>query len=136
MDPSQLSRWTRFAKKGGIGKCLALQDCVAESPGDLMFLKVLPLSILSAISLKKNEQDDEITVLMQIPDEEGIYLVCLLLTTPVFVHSSLLRTSDRATAKASLVASQPLMFSSLASSRHPSFQSALPPPPSHRVRAL
>ncbi|KAH9974513.1 rab-GTPase-TBC domain-containing protein [Russula compacta] len=57
MDPSQLSRWTRFAKKGGIGKCVALQDCVAESPGDLMFLK-----------------DDEITVLMQIPDEDGVYL--------------------------------------------------------------
>ncbi|KAH9970529.1 hypothetical protein BGW80DRAFT_1135321, partial [Lactifluus volemus] len=57
MDPLQLSRWTRFASKGGIGKCVALQDCVAEEQGDLMFLK-----------------GDEITVLMQIPDEDGIYL--------------------------------------------------------------
>ncbi|KAH9022025.1 hypothetical protein EDB85DRAFT_1812155, partial [Lactarius pseudohatsudake] len=57
MDAAQLSRWTRFASKGGIGKCIALQDCVAREPDDLMFLK-----------------DDEITVLMQLPDEDGIYL--------------------------------------------------------------
>ncbi|KAH9952635.1 hypothetical protein BC827DRAFT_1076754, partial [Russula dissimulans] len=57
MDASQLSRWTRFAKKGGIGKCVAMQHCVAEQPGDLMFFK-----------------DDQITVLMQLPDEDGIYL--------------------------------------------------------------
>ncbi|KAF8259416.1 rab-GTPase-TBC domain-containing protein [Lactarius quietus] len=57
MDFAQLSRWTRFASKGGIGKCIALQDCVARKPDDLMFLK-----------------DDEITVLMQLPDEDGIYL--------------------------------------------------------------
>ncbi|KAI0246565.1 rab-GTPase-TBC domain-containing protein [Lactifluus subvellereus] len=57
MDGPQLSRWTRFASKGGIGKCVALQDCVAEAQGDLMFLK-----------------NDEIIVLMQIPDEDGIYL--------------------------------------------------------------
>ncbi len=47
MDASRFSRWTRFAKKGGIGKCVALQDCVAEHPGDLMFFKVhLSLSLL------------------------------------------------------------------------------------------
>jgi len=40
MDASRFSRWTRFAKKGGIGKCVAVQDCVAEQPGDLMFFKV------------------------------------------------------------------------------------------------
>ena len=40
MDANELGRWTRFAAKGGIGKCTALQDCVAEQPGDLMFLKV------------------------------------------------------------------------------------------------
>jgi len=40
MDASRFSRWTRFAKKGGIGKCVALQDCAAEQPGDLMFFKV------------------------------------------------------------------------------------------------
>ena len=40
MDASRFSRWTRFANKGGIGKCVALRDCVAEQPGDLMFFKV------------------------------------------------------------------------------------------------
>ncbi|KAL0581386.1 hypothetical protein V5O48_000650 [Marasmius crinis-equi] len=57
MDAVELSRWTRFAAKGGIGKCSAIQDCVAEGEQDLMFLK-----------------DDEITVLMQIPDIDGVYL--------------------------------------------------------------
>lgn len=57
MEPAELARWTRFAAKGGIGKCTALQDCVAESPEQLMFMK-----------------DDEITVLMQLTDQEGWYL--------------------------------------------------------------
>ncbi|KAG7090781.1 hypothetical protein E1B28_009866 [Marasmius oreades] len=57
MDATELSRWTRFARKGGIGRCTAIHDCVAEGEQDLMFLK-----------------DDEITVLMQIPDLDGVYL--------------------------------------------------------------
>ncbi|KAI8977786.1 hypothetical protein BD414DRAFT_155730 [Trametes punicea] len=57
MDATELGRWTRFAAKGGIGKCTALQDCVAEQPEDLMFMK-----------------DDEITVLMQIPGQSDLYL--------------------------------------------------------------
>lgn len=40
MEAPELARWTRFAGKGGIGKCTATQDCVAESLEDLMFLKV------------------------------------------------------------------------------------------------
>ena len=44
MDASQLGRWTRFAAKGGIGKCTAIQDCVAERAEDLMFMKVRPRS--------------------------------------------------------------------------------------------
>ncbi|TFK77956.1 hypothetical protein K466DRAFT_507927 [Polyporus arcularius HHB13444] len=43
MDASELGRWTRFAGKGGIGKCTALQDCIAEEPQDLMFMKVSTL---------------------------------------------------------------------------------------------
>ena len=39
MDATDLARWTRFAAKGGIGKCTAVQDCIAESTEDLMFLK-------------------------------------------------------------------------------------------------
>ncbi|TFK78007.1 hypothetical protein K466DRAFT_446194, partial [Polyporus arcularius HHB13444] len=57
MDASELGRWTRFAGKGGIGKCTALQDCIAEEPQDLMFMK-----------------DDEIIVLMQIPGHVDLYL--------------------------------------------------------------
>jgi hypothetical protein len=41
MEAPELGRWTRFAEKGGIGKCTAVQDCVAEASDDLMFLKVL-----------------------------------------------------------------------------------------------
>ena len=48
MDASQFSRWTRFAKKGGIGTCVALKNCAAEHPGDLMFFKVLPFLFLSS----------------------------------------------------------------------------------------
>jgi hypothetical protein len=40
MDTSELARWTRFAAKGGIGKCIAIKDCVAQEPDDLMFLQV------------------------------------------------------------------------------------------------
>jgi hypothetical protein len=40
LEASELARWTRFAAKGGIGKCTATCDCVAESTDDLMFLKV------------------------------------------------------------------------------------------------
>lgn len=40
LEASELARWTRFAAKGGIGTCTATCDCVAESPDDLMFLKV------------------------------------------------------------------------------------------------
>ncbi|CDO78290.1 hypothetical protein BN946_scf184674.g12 [Trametes cinnabarina] len=57
MDASELGRWTRFAAKGGIGKCTALQDCIAEQAEDLMFMK-----------------DDEIIVLMQIPGQSDLYL--------------------------------------------------------------
>ena len=42
LEPAELARWTRFAAKGGIGKCTASCDCVAESPDDLMFLKASP----------------------------------------------------------------------------------------------
>jgi hypothetical protein len=45
MDAAELARWTRFAAKGGIGKCTATGDCVAEAAQDLMFLKVR-LSVL------------------------------------------------------------------------------------------
>ncbi|KAJ2923710.1 hypothetical protein H1R20_g13386, partial [Candolleomyces eurysporus] len=57
MERDDLARWTRFAMKGGIGKCVAVSDCIAEVNGDLMFLT-----------------DDEIVVLMQVQDAEGVYL--------------------------------------------------------------
>jgi hypothetical protein len=45
MEPHELARWTRFAAKGGIGKCTAVQDCMAEGKEDLMFLKVGTLKL-------------------------------------------------------------------------------------------
>ncbi|KIJ26581.1 hypothetical protein M422DRAFT_88810, partial [Sphaerobolus stellatus SS14] len=59
MEASDLARWTRFAAKGGIGKCTATQDCVAQHGDDLMFLKV-----------------DEITVLLQLPEEDQYLGFC------------------------------------------------------------
>lgn len=49
MDAAELARWTRFAAKGGIGKCTAVNDCVAEGAEDLMFLKVCRVSLLQCI---------------------------------------------------------------------------------------
>ncbi|KAG8757016.1 hypothetical protein FRC14_002447 [Serendipita sp. 396] len=57
MDAQELARWTRFAAKGGIGKCTGNRDCVAQNPEDLMFL-----------------QDDEIVVLMQVSSSDNLYL--------------------------------------------------------------
>jgi hypothetical protein len=57
MDAKDLGRWTRFAAKGGIGRCTAIADCVAMGNDDLMFLA-----------------GDEIVVLMQLP-EDDLYLV-------------------------------------------------------------
>src|SRR5258707_1191204 len=45
LEPAELARWTRFAGKGGIGKCTAKCDCVAESSDDLMFLKASPYCV-------------------------------------------------------------------------------------------
>ncbi|KZT53458.1 hypothetical protein CALCODRAFT_405494, partial [Calocera cornea HHB12733] len=57
MDAPQLTRWTRFAAKGGIGRGTALRDCVAEGPDDLMFM-----------------QGDEIVFLMSVAGEHGRFL--------------------------------------------------------------
>ena len=50
MDGAELARWTRFAGKGGIGKCTATEDCVAENAEDLMFLKVRRYRMLSMLA--------------------------------------------------------------------------------------
>lgn len=47
MDAAELARWTRFAAKGGIGRGIAIADCVAEAADDLMFLKVSFASLRS-----------------------------------------------------------------------------------------
>lgn len=77
MEAGELARWTRFAVKGGIGKCTAVRDCVAESTQDLMFLKVrFGQRHLALQTLIHNLQGDDIVVLMQVAEEEGVYLVC------------------------------------------------------------
>jgi len=43
LEPADLARWTWFTAEGGIGKCVAQCDCVAESLDDLVFLKVCGL---------------------------------------------------------------------------------------------
>lgn len=88
MDAAQLSRWTRFASKGGIGKCIAQQDCVAREPDDLMFLKVTHTHSLSCFHSTLSLQDDEIIVLMQLTEEDGIYLVRLLRYSHRYSHMS------------------------------------------------
>ncbi|KAG8905424.1 hypothetical protein FRB99_008970 [Tulasnella sp. 403] len=57
MDPAQLARWERFAARGGLGTCTAVNDCVAEVSEDLMFYA-----------------DDVITVLKPFEDQPGRYL--------------------------------------------------------------
>ncbi|THU88730.1 hypothetical protein K435DRAFT_561833, partial [Dendrothele bispora CBS 962.96] len=57
MDVAELPCWTRFAAKGGIGKCTATHACVFERNQDLVFMK-----------------DDVITVLMRVPSVYLIYL--------------------------------------------------------------
>ena len=48
MKVHELARWTRFAAKGGIGKCIAVHDCVAQSSDDLMFLKVRSFGLVAS----------------------------------------------------------------------------------------
>jgi len=48
MNVHELTRWKRFAAKGGIGKCTAMHDCVAQSTDDLMFLKVRSVALVSS----------------------------------------------------------------------------------------
>ena len=116
LEPADLARWTRFAAKGGIGKCVAQCDCVAESSDDLMFLKVCCCLDLSASFTSFLAQDDEITVLLQIPDLDNFFLVCILLLPKLPTNPVLYR----ATAKVSLVDSRARTSSFSAVLRSPS----------------
>ena len=79
MQVHELARWTRFAAKGGIGKCTAVHNCVAQSSDDLMFMKVRSLGPVATgvqiSNLSDRTQDDEIIVLMQLQDLPDTYLV-------------------------------------------------------------
>jgi len=99
MEAAELARWTRFAAKGGIGKCIATADCVAESLDDLMFLKASATGSVSCRFLIALQQDDEITVLLQCADQEDAYLVSKL----CFLQVKITRSSRRDIVKASLV---------------------------------
>jgi hypothetical protein len=65
--------------KGGTGKCVAQCDCITESSDNLTFLKVCcGLDLFASYLL----QDDEITVLLHIPDGpdlENFFRVCILI---------------------------------------------------------
>jgi len=89
LEPVELARWSRFAAKGGIGKCTATCDCVAESADDLMFMKV-SLCLSSSIELLTVlYKGDEITVLLQFHDKEGQYLVSRHLLSIYCIHNIL-----------------------------------------------
>ncbi|THU88186.1 hypothetical protein K435DRAFT_317053, partial [Dendrothele bispora CBS 962.96] len=51
--------------RGIIWKCTATHDCVAEGNKNLMFMK-----------------DDVITVLMQIPNTDGVHFICSISVLP------------------------------------------------------
>ena len=63
-------------------------NCAAEHPGDLMFFKVHPFTFFfsSLFSLTQTGKGDEITVLMQLSDEDGLFLVRFSLS-PTFFRS-------------------------------------------------
>jgi hypothetical protein len=105
LEASELARWTRFAGKGGIGKCTATCDCVAESTDDLMFLKVFFFAdfFFAIDGLYVWIQDDEITVLLQLPDRENIFLVCISCFLDVYVVEYSLRATVRVSSAISLV---------------------------------
>jgi len=75
-------------------------NCAAESSDDLMFLKVRCGLDLDTSFASYLVQDDEITVLLQIPDLENLLPVCvpLMLLRELFSNPIL----HRATAKASV----------------------------------
>ncbi|KAF9062341.1 hypothetical protein BDP27DRAFT_294655 [Rhodocollybia butyracea] len=77
MDAAELARLIRFAARGGIGKATAIEDRVAESSEDLMFIEVVHrqnnYSGISSNSVIESSQDDEITVLMQTPENGNVY---------------------------------------------------------------
>src|SRR6266404_3580428 len=105
MDAAQLSRWTRFASKGGIGKCIALQDCLALETDDLMFLKVCP-SPLFFYLLPYSHRTTRSSSWFN-------YLTRTTFTSSVFSSSLDLHTftsSPRVIVRASLAAFLPLTF--------------------------
>jgi hypothetical protein len=73
LEPANLAR---YAAKGGIGKCVAQCDCIAECSNDLMFFKGVLLDLDT--SFVSYLLQDDITVLLHIPDQENIFLVCIL----------------------------------------------------------
>lgn len=93
LSPADLSRWSRFGLKGGIGRAEALVDKLAEDPGELMFLK-----------------GDQVVVLFE---QEGCFLVRRLSGCTQTLKVMLTSLSCcRATAKASSATSSPPKSSS------------------------
>ncbi|KZP26104.1 hypothetical protein FIBSPDRAFT_356910 [Athelia psychrophila] len=60
MDAAELTRWIRFAAKGGIGKCTATKDCRGGRRR-------------SHVSQGESHIDDAVTVLMEIPQRTDLY---------------------------------------------------------------
>lgn len=131
LDPLCQERWNRNMRRP--------EELCCRTPRRSHVLQGAPFSfsLPRLFSLTQTGKGDEITVLMQLSDEDGLFLVRSPpsnLSKPATAHDN--STLNRATVKVSLAALRPHMFSSPGSSRHPSFQSALPPPLNHPVRAL
>ncbi|GHJ84458.1 hypothetical protein NliqN6_0860 [Naganishia liquefaciens] len=50
LDAMSLAKWNKLAERGGIGKAVALGDCMADRKGDLMFLAGDEITVLRALS--------------------------------------------------------------------------------------
>ncbi|KAI5453882.1 hypothetical protein NCC49_004878 [Naganishia albida] len=50
LDATSLAKWNRLAAKGGIGKAVALEDCMANRKGDLMFLSGDEITVLRMLT--------------------------------------------------------------------------------------
>ena len=111
--------------------CRPQELCCSTPRRSHVLRGALFLSLSFFFSLTQAGKGDEITVLIQLSDGDGLFLVRSLFLPTATAHDH-----SRVTVKVSLAALRPLTFSSPGSSRHPSCQSALPPPPNHPVPAL
>lgn len=50
LDATSLAKWNKLAERGGIGKAVGLEDCMANRKGDLMFLAGDEITVLRVLT--------------------------------------------------------------------------------------